>query len=515
MNEWILTNGLGGYSSKEGVLNTRKYHGLLISSKEPPVKRRVLVSELVDKISDELINYSYSWKKRPFFSHNSKNLRINKTINMVGGENTVIINYSVFSKKPVDMIIYPFINNRNIHSLNKSRNIDTSEVFITCSESSMTKKDLWKKTFYEKEKERGYDSEEYVFSPGFFKIRIIGKKNFEIIISDNETIKKRTSSFNLLDSFVVKRGDYKTIIAGYHWFSDWGRDSMISIPGLLLSRKKYSTAKKILTLYSKYLKKGMIPHVFLENNEIRYDSIDTSLWFVKTVHEYSELTGDDSFEEFVHEIINNYKNFCDSDGLVINPGLNSWMDTLKRQGKLVEVNSLWYNCLKNYDYEMAGKVKNSFKKFWNNKKNCLYDSLNPDDESVRPNQLFAVGLEHTPLSKTKCRKILNKIVNKIVTPYGLRSLSPDNPNYKEMYYGSVSERDRAYHNGIIWPWLIGIFLDSCKKIDYDFDKEYFVKSFKNFILIPEIFDSEPPFTPRGCISQAWSVAELYRHGIID
>jgi len=366
------------------------------------------------------------------------------------------------------------------------------------------------------------------------------------------------------DAFITERQtqteNRTTILAGYPWFADWGRDAFISLPGLLLSTGRFEEAKSVLTTFVAAADMGMIPNCFDDRNETaHFNSVDASLWFINAAFQYLEATGDS--ETFTKQllptiqwIIDSYKRgtrfgiHADSDGLIAAGDERTqltWMDAkcdgvtfTPRFGKAVEVNALWYNCLmqmsdlasENDDSEyyesLADQVRGSFcELFWNEQKKYLNDCILPDgsvDDSLRPNQIFAVSLKFSPLPPEQQKSVLNAVQSQLLTPYGLRTLDPQSENYRGRYEGSLYDRDSAYHQGTVWPYLIGAFIEAYLKVN-DFSPKSKSKA-AGFILpllthltqtgglgsISEIFDGDDPQMPKGCFAQAWSVAELVR-----
>lgn len=360
----------------------------------------------------------------------------------------------------------------------------------------------------------------------------------------------------------------KTILAGYPWFMDWGRDTMIALQGLTLPTKRFQDTRQILESFSWFVKNGMLPNVFPNRSEEEpmYNTIDAALWYFYSVYKYLEYTGKEGDYKFVEEriypaleeIIRYYKNgtlfgiHMDVDGLIAGgSGLDqlTWMDVrvgdwvvTPRHGKPVEISALWYNALcvmemlaekfgkdtREYK-ELQSKVKDSFiKKFWNEEKQCLYDCIElaedgteTYDERIRPNQIWAVSLPFTMLDQEKNKKIVQTVYKHLYTPYGIRSLSPEDPEYKKAYIGKLMERDGAYHMGTAWGYISGGFITAYCKVN-DHSKEavlrakemcmYFEDHMKDGCLngIAEIFDGDFSCTSRGCYTQAWSVAEILR-----
>jgi len=368
------------------------------------------------------------------------------------------------------------------------------------------------------------------------------------------------------DRFITRRqtdeNPRTTILAGYPWFADWGRDAFISLPGLLLLTGRFEEARSVLTTFAASVDDGMIPNRFDDNSGTTYfNSVDASLWFINAAFQYFQACGDSKI--FMQElmptirwIIDSYHKGtrfgirADDDGLITAGNAQTqltWMDAkyegitfTPRYGKAVEVNALWYNCLcllahfyagrdmeiaKGYE-SMAKKVRASFcELFWNESRGYLNDCILPDgtvDDSLRPNQLFAVSLSFSPLSFEHQESIVNVVRERLLTPYGLRTLDPSVSSYKGQYLGPQRQRDEAYHQGTVWPFLIGPFIESFLKIN-EFSRKS-KKQAAEFIQpllqhlnengclgsVSEIFDGDAPHKPRGCIAQAWSVAELIR-----
>ena len=372
------------------------------------------------------------------------------------------------------------------------------------------------------------------------------------------------------DRFIVSRPltdnpDGKTIIAGYPWFTDWGRDTMISLPGLTISTGRYDIAKNILSTFAKYVDKGMFPNVFPDAGETpEYNTVDATLWYFEAIRSYYAATEDKDFlaELFplLTEIIDwhikgtRYNIKMDDDGLLYagESGVQlTWMDAkvgdwvvTPRIGKPVEVNALWYNALVCMNYfagvlgksarqyqEMVDNTRSHFSKFWYEEGGYCYDVIDsPDgkDTSFRPNQIFAVsltwmglGANLAPIQPSQQKMIVDKVGEKLLTSYGLRSLSSDDPNYIGIYGGDQLQRDGSYHQGTTWGWLIGHFIQAHLQVYKNPELACsFLLPMANHLQdgcigsISEIFDGDTPFTPRGCFAQAWSVAEVLRGWIL-
>ena len=353
--------------------------------------------------------------------------------------------------------------------------------------------------------------------------------------------------------------EVRTVIAGYHWFTDWGRDTMISLEGLTLSSGRYVAAAWILRTFAQYVRDGLIPNLFPERkSEGLYNTADATLWFFHAIDRYTEVTGDRAILQMaLPKLLDIFEwhmrgtafgiGVDPSDGLLKQGAENyalTWMDAkvedwvvTPRRGKAVEINGLWYNALKllqgwlieEHEPEQAVRVgtaaeqaRKSFNaRFWYGPGQHLFDVIDGpdgDDPACRPNQLLAFSLKHPILEESRWAAVLEVARAKLLTPVGLRSLSPDHKDYKPKYDGDLRARDAAYHQGTVWAWLIGPFIDAWLKVHPEdlAGAGEFLEGFKSHLReacigsISEIFDAEPPFTPRGCIAQAWSVAEVLR-----
>ena len=363
------------------------------------------------------------------------------------------------------------------------------------------------------------------------------------------------------DQFVVKRSlpeesDGRSIIAGYHWFGDWGRDTMIALPGLTLTTGRPEIAKNILFAFSRYVDGGMLPNNFPDaGGQPEYNTVDAALWYFEAVRQYFETTKDTETVSKLHpvlaQIVNAYRkgtryniHVDDADGLLY-AGENgvqlTWMDAkvgdwvvTPRIGKPVEVNALWYNALRTMAklapvagksaepfQRMAAMAQKSFSKFWNSAAGCCYDVIEDpqvgNDASFRPNQIFAVSLPESPLSLEQQKAVVDVCARRLLTSLGLRSLAPGEPGYQGHYGGGPRERDGAYHQGTVWGWLLGPFVLAHLRVYGDrqaaqsFLEPLGMQIFSHGLgTLSEIYDGDAPFTPRGCIAQAWTVAEVLR-----
>ncbi len=601
MREWLVTNGLGGYSSlTHQNTNTRKYHGLLVSSLNPPTERWVFVSNLYDKllIKDKIYRLreydpEFKFDLIPNFIYDIDGVKIKKSVLMVHEKNTTILKYEIDTKKEIKMAHQPVLNSRHIYDVNSQRyhsfepvmknygvkikpdNTD-KVISIELSDYDFQLGYIWETLYYEKDHERNDSWIDNNIRIGDFYKTISKPTTYYIVLTtENEKVDPEQSyndeierkkyilkrarldeKFEKLvlstDNFIVKKNIYKSIIAGYHWFGDWGRDTLIALPGLTLVTNRYADAKKILLSFANNCKNGLIPNAFMERDSVAvYNTVDASLWYIDRVFQYLKYTNDIGFLKEIwntlEDIIKGYKNgtdfniFMDEDYLISHdPGL-TWMDVkidnyypTPRSKKAVEIQALWYNALKIMSVlskkiskkdiysELAEKVKISFCDQYLEQ----YDVVDTKDLSNRPNKIFLVSLDFTMIDKKKQEHIIEDIKNNLQTVFGLRTLSKSDSRYKGKYIGPYN-KDEAYHNGTVWPWLMGAFITgflNSKKHGHVFREFCFRKYIKPMLdifgdkwdgSIHEIFDGDPVYEPRGCISQAWSVAEILRAWVED
>lgn len=550
---------------------------------------------------------SFDREWMPSFTYMVDGIRIQKKIFAVHGQNTTVILYDVLTcNHEFEMELQPFVACRDYHSLMEKNDqtitqalfsngqfryeasVDMPGFSIFIPGASYQPRPDWYLSFeYVEELERGLDFQEDLFSPGVFKVKLGPGSLLGLVISTETASEKdpfklyeqemqrrrgllqpfaQQSSFIktlvlAADQFVVKRGDkLNSIIAGYPWFSDWGRDAMISLPGLCLTTGRHDTAKKIIAAFSDWISEGMLPNRFPdEGNKPEYNTADATLWFFVTVYRYWLKTGDHSYIQnniypLLKDIIGwhdrgtRYNIHTDHDGLLIAGTAETqltWMDVkfgdwvvTPRQGKAVEINALWYNAMrivsaiadKSDETEDAEKyarradqIQSRFEStFWNDETHCLYDYVDEEhrDASIRPNQLFAISLPFPLINGDRAKRVMDVIDEHLFTPFGLRSLSPKHPDYRGVYEGDLLARDSAYHQGTVWSWLIGPYITALVKTrskpEVNSKLALIRKNMQEHLLfsgvgtVSEIFDGNAPHKPRGCIAQAWSVAELLR-----
>lgn len=601
--EWLETNGLGGWAggTVAGVLR-RRYHGLLVAAGETG-GRTVLVSKLDETLhaggeSFELscnqfpgtlvpCGYEYltAFQKElfPVFEYEAGGVRLRKTVAAVDGENTTLVLYEVLEAPgPFLLSLRPFLAARDHHALASANGTlsetvsfadgtlhlrphgSESEVFLQVPGADFRPGAGWYHRFeYEADRERGFDYQEDLWTPGLFGVELAAGDRLGIVVSTEDPAgrdafallarerKRREKVLATLpaeerlvralalaaDGFLVRRGAGHSVVAGYPWFGERSRDTLIALPGLCLATGRFEEAKKIL----RSLARGLDGTT----------SIDAPLWLFVAAYKLLQATGDEAFVRgtllpALRKVVRAYDGSrVDEDGLLAaaDPGTPlTWMDgriggrpVTPRAGKPVEVEALWYNALailaeletrlgKPEEGErlekQAKRVQKRFGElFWNEEAGCLFDVVDGEarDASLRPNQVFALSLPFPLLPKARAARVLAAIEAHLATPVGLRSLAPGDPEYRPTYTGGPVERELAYHQGTVWPWLLGPYLTALTRVQGTAGRRKARKLFADLEprlaeaglgSLSEVYDAEPPHAPRGCIARAWTVGEL-------
>lgn len=666
-NEWLVTNGIGGYASSTIIgVNTRKYHGLLVASLGDSLSRVMTLSKFNEYVicdgekyslsSNECNGYiekgyiyeeAFERNKLPEFLYGVNGVEISKKIAMAYGENKVCIKYNIVNTN--DIVAYfsltPFVNYRDIHRVQNANNYATFidpdnnvvevdvdnkyRLYMKVDESSFTRYNdvYYNNMFYRVEQSRGFECVENHYMPGEFKVLIPEKSKKEIyvvvelntkctiddaqtqsIIRNEEirldklckiaTVKDDIKKELVIsaDQFIINKGGNTSIVAGYPWFQDWGRDTFISLEGLTLKTNRFQDAKAILRYFANYIRRGIVPNFINENGGGSYNSIDSSLWYIEAVYRFVKYTNDyTTLKELFPKLLEivysymvgtDYNIYMDVDGL-INGGDEgtqlTWMDArvgdyipTPRYGKAVEINALWYNALSilqvlnrklidkyidedassltskeiirriynidtndksemfnesktrdlfvadevyNYydslsivfDGRLIDKVKESFKKFYAD--TGLYDTISPYNEQIRPNQIMAVSLSFPVLTGDKAKEVVDLVKERLLTDKGLKTLDSNDKDYKPRYEGDSYNRDISYHQGTVWPWLLGEYAKAYKNV---FNKKFTISNAEELLndgcvgSIAEIYDADEPRYANGALSQAWSVAEIIK-----
>jgi predicted glycogen debranching enzyme len=646
--EWLVTNGLGGYSTGtvSGAM-TRRYHGLLIAALPTPFGRTMMLNHLWETLrwpdgrvvplheiietpdGNEVCTTRYLTgfcleAGLPVWTYDIDGVRFEKRVLMPYLQNTTHITYQLLSSDPVRLELRPLVAFR-LHDAPVSHPVaapylvqalgDRFEIapggdlpplrlFLYGRDKAFTvQAEGFGPLAYDMELRRGYEAAGHLWSPGYLRVTLAPDAPGTLVASTEswETISalspqelpqaehrrrsrliesaKRVPPGGMAvelvlaaDQFIIipagrieeaararAAGDeVRTVTAGYHWFTDWGRDTMISLEGLTLCTGRQREAGYILRTFGHYVRNGLIPNMFPEGTkEGLYHTADATLWFFHAIHRYLDASGDRST---LRQLLPKLKSIVDhhvqgtlfgigvdpADGLLRQGAEGyqlTWMDAkvedwvvTPRRGKAVEINALWYNALRLIaDWlreegdpmavqaeERAIQAHESFNtRFWYQEGGYLYDVVDGeqgDDTACRPNQIFAISLDHPVLDRDRWTLVFEVVRNRLLTPAGLRSLAPDHRDYKAQYYGDLRARDAAYHQGTVWGWLAGPFVDAWLKI-YPDDTAGARRCLEGFGAhlsdggigtLSEIFDAEPPYTPRGCIAQAWTVAEVLR-----
>ncbi|MGB8643619.1 MAG: amylo-alpha-1,6-glucosidase [Anaerolineae bacterium] len=554
----------------------------------------------------------------PVLYFQAANFKLAKTVWMEYGWDTTYIRYTLDPESPaINLTLLPFCSYRDFHETTKGDSLWTMGIepvargirvtarpgarpfrILGLPSVAFTPLGLWYWHFQLRaEDERGLDHSEDLYLPGLLRARLEPGESLTVVATlegdanldvDAEGAWQRALGrqrdlesrapddfarqlYIAADQFLVGRPATQipaptpedpahtrpasTVLAGYHWFGDWGRDTMIALEGLTLTTGRYEVAHDILLTFSQFVSQGMLPNRFPDSGQApEYNTVDATLWYFHAIDRYVTCSHDRDLLRQLYPILQDMINWhvkgtrynihMDlADGLVYagEPGVQlTWMDAkvedrvvTPRTGKPVEINALWYNALrlmqqwsKELDqpdplYErLANQVAGSFDRFWFREGGYLYDVIdgpNGNETAMRPNQIFAMSLPHSAVPLPQARSALELITRELLTPYGLRSLTPRNVNYRGKFTGGRAARDSAYHNGTVWAWLIGPYIDAHRRVyPDDPDRGRFLAAFQPHLsvaglgTISECFEGDAPHRPVACIAQAWSVAEVLR-----
>jgi predicted glycogen debranching enzyme len=549
----------------------------------------------------------------PVFTYEVEGLRVEKSVFMLHGRNATAVTYALSESAGAGGLpsecaleLRPLIAFRDYHGLTHRNDAldpgvtlepgrarvapypELPALYLSHDAERATPAGEWYLDFqYWEERARGFDHREDLFHPLTLTFDL-GSRAGACVIASTEPLEAgriaayreaevarraavaaaAPSSHPLVrdltaaaDQFLVARGAGTTVIAGYHWFLDWGRDTMISLPGLALVTGRHEEARGILLEFAEHVDQGMLPNRFPDQGEApEYNTVDATLWFFEAVRDFLERTGDfELVRERLYPVLTDIVDWhlrgtrygirVDGDGLLASgaEGVQlTWMDAkvgdwvvTPRRGKPVEIQALWYNALRVMEglahragdetsagryAALARRVRDAFNRlFWNESAGCLYDVVDGEerDASIRPNQVLAASLPHSMLSRERSKAMLAVVERELLTPYGLRSLAPGDPRYRGRYEGDPRSRDGSYHQGTVWAWLMGPFASAYIRANGGSRRAReraagWIEAFSDHLReaglgqISEIADGDPPHTPRGCIAQAWSVAEVLR-----
>jgi len=604
--EWLLANGIGGYAmgTVAGV-NTRRYHGLLVAAAKPPADRIVVLAGIEASVDGvELSCNAYpgaihpdgfrrietfdylDWRlEKDYYSrggwlayqpneatpnaakwlYSFDGTVIEKTVRITPGANETTVSFKNLGRKLVRLQLKPLVCHKPHHenfrwseAYGREVNYEPGSTAVDHESGTLLLEHPGALTeecaewFYRQEHavevERGLDPHDDLYCPVALTYGLEPGETAVIRASFDEGTRIEALAD---DPFVVNGANGLTILAGYPWFSDWGRDTMIALPGLVLCEGETEKAKSILSLYANARKDGLIPNRFADDGSgAEYNSVDASLWFCHAVHQTLLVKWDAEFAAAmlgaVQDILNHYKQGTlfgirmDADGLITQgePGIQlTWMDAkvgdrviTPRAGKPVEINGLWINALGVAAWlrtklkmdgsewlDLAERASKSFEeKFWSEVDGWFYDTIEPNDHSLRPNFLIALALPFGP-RHPKAAEAIEAAEKHLLTPFGLRTLAPFEKAYRGRFEGSLPELDEAYHQGTVWPWLLGPYVEAVINVTGDHDRAARalarvseMKKHRGLGGISEVYDGDAPHRANGCPWQAWSMSEIRR-----
>jgi predicted glycogen debranching enzyme len=616
--EWLEADGRGGFASGTAdLVRTRRYHALLLSAAKPPTERFVLVNGIEAWAVTPQGRFAISsqqygggvvfpdgqsrleefrgdpWPRWVFRLEDGT--RIEQEVLVSRRTAATRIGFSLLGsgdRGRIDLDVRLLMSGRDYHSLQRENAAFRFEPeeregariwrpypgvpsVAVRSNGEYRHDPVWYRNFfYSEESARGLDAVEDLASPGHFRFDLSAGDAFLVLEANGSVVQEhedagiraaetfRRAAFpsrlaRAAGDYVVQRGAGKTVVAGYPWFTDWGRDTFISLRGLCLATGKLPDAGEILGAWAGCVSEGMLPNRFPDRGEEpEYNSVDASLWFIVAVHEYLEacrlrehrvLEADRTrLLGAIEEILEGYSAGtrygirADSDDLLAAGAEGvalTWMDArtggraiTSRAGKPVEVQALWINALtigSIHSDRWAAAARRACEafptRFWRPESGTLYDAVDPLDTSLRPNQILAVGgLPYPVLGIEQARSVVDAVERALWTPKGLRTLSPEDPRYRGRYEGGVEERDEAYHQGTVWPWLAGPFIEAWVRVrgsTPETRREARARFLEPLLAaagetglghLPEIADGDAPHAPRGCPFQAWSVGEALR-----
>jgi predicted glycogen debranching enzyme len=618
--EWLETNHTGAFAmGTVSGMNTRRYHSLLVAALDPPIGRYSVLSRLEETVETGGASYALSAAQYPGVVHprgfellesfqidpfptwtfQLDSAQIRKTVCLLEGQPTVLIRYE--TTQPCRLNIRPLLSFRDYHSVAHQNTATGSTAesaegrVLYAPYPGAPALRLWhngttyKPGFawflnneYLRELERGLDFREDLFSPGSLAFELrperpswllasvdsgLAEETFDdaridaILAAESRRRAFSTSLHRALDQFRFTRFDGRpSLLAGYPWFTDWSRDTLISLPALAVAGFPIERGKAILSMLLDQRSQGLLPNRFIDNQATpEYNTVDATLWFFVAANEVVEQSGDPAFLRDVlypaaldildwHRRGTYYNIKVDPEDSLLSAGAPgaqlTWMDAkigdyvvTPRHGKPVEIVALWYNALKitgqwaeklalpaeaaQFSTEAATVRKAFAAKFWNAELGCLYDVVTPtaNDASIRPNQLFALSLPWPLLEAERARSVVEVVQKNLLTPVGLRTLAPSDPAYRPRFEGDMPSRDSAYHQGTVWPWLMGPFISAylfafgetaasiefCGKLLDGMQHELTACCLGS---LSEVYDADEPRRPAGCPAQLWSVAQL-------
>ncbi len=605
--EWLLTNGIGGYAMGTAAgINTRRYHGLLVAATTPPTGRMLLLASVDTTVQADGNPVGLSANQYPgavfpegyhylrefsvgsvaVWRYKAAEMELEKRVRIHPGVNAVTIEYRNVGAIPLLLTLRPLICHRDYHS-NFSDHASYPEeltfpkdgtvaregnvsLFISHPKAQRLPVQGWYYRFeHARESDRGLNPRDDLYCPCELRYELLPGESAVLVASSQGGVKpistdedEPSTEFRLSPllkeaaaKFFVKTKTRSSIIAGYPWFTDWGRDTMISIPGLCLQTGRIAEARQILTDYASQRHQGLIPNRFVESGETPdYNTVDATLWFANAVYKTLEAEWEPKFAKAMRVALEDIFDWHVKGtlfGIAVDPidGLLTqgeagvqltWMDAkvgdwvvTPRHGKPVEINGLWINALRvmewlaertkgRYDKAVftaaAEKAESNFEsKFWHEHLGHYLDTVDPADASLRPNQVIAMALPFSPVDPEHARRALVVVARDLLTTNGLRTLGPNEPGYRGRYKGPLPDLDASYHQGTAWPWLLGPYVTAISKYTGDRQEaKRILREAKSMITeyglggIAEVYDGDEPQEAGGCPWQAWSVAEILR-----
>lgn len=619
--EWLLTNGLGGYASGTvSGAHTRRYHGLLVAAFQPPTDRHLVFTKIDERLktaagtaelasnqwADKAISpqghqylQAFDHRPHPTWTYAYGDAELTKEVQLLPGRQAVQIRYRLSpASEPAELELAWLVNYRDAHAettggRNKlyqqmmtengvvvQAHAGAHPLSLAWERGTYKRTDVWYyEFFYAREAERGQSPREDHYNPGITTIALEPGDSVTLTVAadsmptampwqelapvpvPNGIPAEVAPLVAAADAYLVQRRETRTasLVAGYPWFGEWGRDAMIALPGITLITGRHEQARELIATFIHYMDQGIIPNRFPDDGSTpEYGTIDATLWLFHAVDRYWAYTHDDAFLKMVfprlagaidwyrHGTHNGIR--MDVDGLITGGAEGmalTWMDAVTdghvvtpRAGKCVEIQGLWIHALRVMSgiarhlgeadpfAAVSAQATASFRdQFWSPELGYLYDRIDPEgqpDTSLRPNQVLALAMPSMPFERTERQTILSAVDQHLWTPYGLRTLTPASPDYQPKYHGDRKARDNAYHQGTVWSWLVGPYASAWMRAHgrRQEERQEWRRRLQPLLehldrdgclgQISEIFDAEPPHAPKGSPAQAWSVAELLR-----
>jgi predicted glycogen debranching enzyme len=608
--EWLLTNGLGGFAmGTASGINTRRYHGHLVAATQPPATRMVLLAGVDAFVQTDanptgisanqypgtifpegyLYLNAFSAGEAAVWQYRGPGMAVDKVLRIHPGQNAVTLEYINLTDAPLLLTLRPLVCHKFYHAnfyeqpgypqnlaFPKNGTVveqDGVSLFLDHPGAQRSPVQGWYYRFeHARETERGLDPSDDLFCPCELRYELLGGERAVIVAATQTGVKplppaaKEDSADYRIQpqleaaarKFIVQTKERTTLIAGYPWFTDWGRDTMISLPGALLKTGNVAQARSIITDFAGQMFQGLIPNRFVEQGDHPdYNTVDATLWFANAIYRTLEAEWNAKFATAMMRVLEDVFEWHIKGtlfGIKVDPadGLLSqgqdgvqltWMDAkvgdwvvTPRHGKPVEINGLWINAARVMEW-LAGKLKkdpapfkaaadkaqSSFEeKFWQEQRGHYLDTADPDDASLRPNQVIALALPFLEVNKANAKRALQAVATELLTPVGLRTLGPSEPGYRGRYVGPIQEMDAAYHQGTAWPWLLGPYVSALVRVTGDKkEAKRILKNAKSMLTeyglggLAEVYDGDAPQSPNGCPWQAWSAAEFLRAWVDD